>query len=702
MNKKICCLLLLPTFVMSAVAQTRQDSTDMFFRHLKLNEVTVTGLTGESRIKETPTPVTVVSARELESTASTNIIDAIAKQPGVSQITTGGGISKPVIRGLGYNRVAVVNDGIRQEGQQWGDEHGVELDGQSIGSVEILKGPASLMYGSDAMAGVLIFHPQHVIPQGTMRATMGTGFQTNSGLFDYTVNFAGNKQGFVWDGRWSQKLAHAYKNKYDGYVPGSQFQEKAARALLGINRTWGHSHLILSYYHLLPGIIEGERDAVTGILESAAEKRKTYGKTLPFQHVYHYKAVWDNSVTLGNGQLKSVIGYQQNTRQEYEESADEYGLCFKLHTMNYDVRYQLEVLGGWKLAAGVGGMLQRSLNKGEEYLIPAYHLFDVGAFVMGSRSWGALHMTGGVRADRRQLHSESLLEDGVERFADFKRHFTGLSASLGAVYNLTDDINLRANISRGFRAPNMSELGSNGVHEGTARHESGNSQLKPEQSWQADLGVDYSSRYLSFMLSLFANRIDHYIYLQRLGTQTVQGIPAYSYQAGDARLMGFEATADFHPFHSLHIGNSFSLVDAVQLHQPEESKYLPMTPAPRWNMEVKYELTHDGKLFNNAYVAVETECNFRQTHYLKANDTETATPSYTQMNINAGTDLNNSRGQRVVSVFLTVENLFNRAYQNHLSRLKYMDVNNFTGRLGIYNPGRNIALRLVVPLTFNL
>ena len=193
MNKKICCLLLLPTFVMSAVAQTRQDSTDMFFRHLKLNEVTVTGLTGESRMKETPAPVTVVSTRELQSTASTNIIDAIAKQPGVSQITTGGGISKPVIRGLGYNRVAVVNDGIRQEGQQWGDEHGVELDGQSIGSVEILKGPASLMYGSDAMAGVLIFHPQHVIPQGTMRATMGTGFQTNSGLFDYTVNFAGNK-----------------------------------------------------------------------------------------------------------------------------------------------------------------------------------------------------------------------------------------------------------------------------------------------------------------------------------------------------------------------------------------------------------------------------------------------------------------------------------------------------------------------------
>lgn len=699
MNKKICCLLLLPTFVMSAVAQTRQDSTDMFFRHLKLNEVTVTGLTGESRMKETPAPVTVVSARELQSTTSTNIIDALAKQPGVSQVTTGSGISKPVIRGLGYNRVAVVNDGIRQEGQQWGDEHGVELDGQAIGSVEILKGPASLMYGSDAMAGVLIFHPQRVAPQGTMRGGLSTGFQTNSGLFDYSVNFAGNQQGFVWDGRWSQKMAHAYKNKYDGYVPGSQFQEKAARTMLGINRQWGHSHLILSYYHLTPGIIEGERDAVTGNLESASEKRKTYGKTLPFQHVYHYKAVWDNSVALGKGLLKSIIGYQLNTRQEHEESADDYDLCFKLHTMTYDMRYQLEALGGWKLVGGIGGMLQRSLNKGEEYLIPAYHLFDAGAFITGGRDWGALHVTGGMRLDLRRLHSEELYDDNGLRFTTFRETFKGWSASLGAVYNLNDDINLRANISRGFRAPNMSELGSNGVHEGTARHEQGNSKLKPEQSWQADLGMDYTSKFLSFQLALFANRIDHYIFLQRNGTQFIAGIPVYSYQAGDARLLGFEATADIHPFHSLHIGNTFSLVDAVQLHQPAESKYLPMTPAPRWNTEIKYELTHDGHRFNNAFVALEVECNLRQTHYLKASDTETPTPSYTLVNINAGTDLNNSQGKRIASLYLSVENLFDRAYQNHLSRLKYMDVNNLTLRQGIYNPGRNIALRLIVPLS---
>ena len=130
------------------------DSTDVFYQHLQLNEVMVTGVTGDTKLKHSTTPISVVTGKELRQTTSTNVIDAVAKQPGMAQVTTGGGISKPIIRGLGYNRIIVMNEGVRQEGQQWGDEHGVEVDGNGVGSVEILKGPASLMYGSDAMAGV--------------------------------------------------------------------------------------------------------------------------------------------------------------------------------------------------------------------------------------------------------------------------------------------------------------------------------------------------------------------------------------------------------------------------------------------------------------------------------------------------------------------------------------------------------------------
>lgn len=697
MNRYYISCLLLCGIVGTAEAQTAHDSTDVFYKHLEINEVTVTGLTGQSRIKEMPAPVSIITERELQATASTNIIDAIARQPGVSQITTGSGISKPVIRGLGFNRVAVVSDGIRQEGQQWGDEHGVEVDGQAVGQVEILKGPASLMYGSDAMAGVLILHPQHAVPLGEIHANVSTEYQTNNGLMGYSANFAGNRQGLLWDGRWSQKQAHAYKNSRDGYVPGSQFAEQSARLKLGISKAWGSSWLTGSYYHLTPSIVEGERDETTGEL-LCEDDVKSYSKALPFQQVYHYKLISDNMLRLGrDDQLKLILGYQQNRRQEYEESPEDYGLYFQLHTMNYDLRYQKSMDGGWKLAAGVAGMWQRSQNKGEEYLIPSYVLFDAGVFATASRQLDMWNITGGLRFDRRGLHSYALEDEGELRFADFHRHFEGLSASLGVVCNLTSQFDLRANISRGFRAPNMSELGSNGVHEGTVRYEVGNHQLKPEHSLQLDLGFDYSSHFFSAQLALFASRIDNYIYLHRTGEVLDDDYATYRYDAGDARLMGFEAMVDIHPMHRIHFENTFSMVDAVQLHQPRETKYLPFTPAPRWTSELKYEITHKGRVLNNAYAALALECYLRQGHYHMADDTETATPSYTLLNMEAGTDIN-INGRHVASLYLTASNLLNRAYQNHLSRLKYTDVNVVTGRQGICNMGRNIALKLVVPM----
>ena len=186
-----------------------EDSTDVFFRHLQLNELTVTGVTGDTKLKHATAPVSIVTPQVLRATASTNIIDAIAHQPGVSQLTTGGSISKPIIRGLGYNRVVVMSEGVRQEGQQWGDEHGIEVDGNSVNSVEILKGPASLMYGSDAMAGVVILHAQPTLTDGEMRTNVSSEYQTNNGLFHYSLQMAGNQKGFVWDARYSDKMAHA-------------------------------------------------------------------------------------------------------------------------------------------------------------------------------------------------------------------------------------------------------------------------------------------------------------------------------------------------------------------------------------------------------------------------------------------------------------------------------------------------------------
>ena len=690
-----------------------EDSTDIFFRHLNLNEVTVTGVTGDTKLKHATAPVSIVTPQVLRATASTNIIDAIAHQPGVSQLTTGGSISKPIIRGLGYNRVVVMSEGVRQEDQQWGDEHGVEVDGSSVGSVEILKGPASLMYGSDAMAGVVILHPQPTLAEGEMRANVGSEYQTNNGLFHYSLQIAGNQKGFVWDARYSDKMAHAYKNKYDGYVPGSQFRERAGRLMLGLNKSWGHSRLTWTAYHLTPGIIEGERDPETGELVCSSVSPKSYSKSLPYQQVKHYKAVWDNSLNLSSGYLKAIIGYQQNRRQEFEESMDEYELYFKLHTLTYDLRYITNEFNGWKLSTGIGGIYQKSGNEGEEYLIPDYRLFDFGIYATATKSLGNHWMlNGGLRYDHRRLHGYELIEDDDLRFNDFSRHFNGVTGSVGAVCNINEHFNLRLNIARGFRTPNMSELSSNGVHEGSIRYELGNQQLKAEYSLQADLGLDFTSRYVSAQLALFSNRIDNYIFTHRAAEVINPDYLTFAYTQGDARLLGFEAGVDFHPVHSIHFSNSFSYVDAQLLHQPADSKYLPFTPAPKWTSELKWELFHHShstvthhhhaqvvhrSLFNNLYIAASLDCYLKQTHIYSADDTETPTPGYALLNLSAGTDILLC-GKKIAEFNITADNLLNKAYQNHLSRLKYADENVVTNRRGVYNMGRNITFKIVIPI----
>lgn len=707
----------------------------------EINEVVVTSLTGSSLIKRTPSPISFIARKELLQQSSSNIIDAISRQPGVSQITTGAGISKPVIRGLGYNRVVVVNDGVRQEGQQWGDEHGVEIDPQSVNSVEILKGPASLMYGSDAMAGVINFQSDPILPDGTINANVLTEYQTNNGLINYSVNTAGNKGGFVWNWRYSDKWAHSYKNKYDGYVFNSGFKERAVSGLLGINKNWGYSHLTLDYYNITPGIVEGERDeetgrftkpaiidGVEGIAIATDRDGRSYKQFVPYQQVYHYKAISSSNIILGDGSLRTILGYQQNRRQEFENVMDrnEYALYFQLHTLNYDVRYSFPEINGYKVVTGVNGMYQSSLNKGHEKLLPEYNLFDMGVFAIASKNFGKLDISGGLRFDSRhqnikefephthdhgsgghEEHEEGHDHDhdhDVEVFPAYSRNFQGLSGSLGFTYQLSDSWYTKLNLSHGFRAPNISELASNGAHGGAVRYEIGNPDLKAENSWQADLGFGYSSSIISGEVSLFANRINNYIFSHKLLDEhghdlLTDGYKTFQFVSGNARILGGEISIDIHPIERLHFQNSFSYVNSVQLNQPDSTKYLPFTPAPKLISDLRFDLIRHGKTLNNTYVSVGVECNFKQDRIYSAFDTETATPAYTLLNASFGTDFVH-KGRTWASLYFTANNLTNKAYQNHLSRLKYTDVNQVTGREGVFNMGRNFGIKVLVPLSF--
>ncbi len=435
---------------------------------------------------------------------------------------------------------------------------------------------------------------------------------------------------------------------------------------------------------------------MTGTLLSENENLKSYAHGLPFQRVTHYKAVSETFLNMNSGHLKVILGYQQNQRKEYEESPEEYGLYLQLHTLNYDVRYVSEENKGWKFSTGLNGMAQRSLNLGEEFLIPDYDLADAGVFATGSKAIGRWNLSGGLRYDHRYLHAMGLVEEGEERFKDFTRHFNGVTGSLGATLEVTERLDLKLNLARGYRTPNISELASNGEHEGSLHYEIGNPYFKPEYSWQADFGFDFATEHVALQGSFFANRIQNYIYLHRIDSIIEPDLMTFAYAQGDAMLWGFEAGLDFHPIHALHIGTNFSYVNAQLMHQAADMKWLPMTPAPRLSADVKYELTHNGRVFNNAYVAAQADWYMEQNHYFSAYDTETLTPSYVLVSLSAGTEVC-YKGRTVAELCLIVDNLTDVCYQDHLSRLKYADLNTVTGRRGVFNMGRNVVFKVAIP-----
>ncbi len=710
------------------LAETRELNVVLKKSVTEIGEIVVTGQPGVTEQKRTPSPIEIVSRSELNQRPSTNMIDAIADRPGVSQITTGTGISKPVIRGLGYNRVVVVHQGIRQEGQQWGDEHGTEIDAFDVDRVEILKGPASLAYGSDAMAGVINLLPAPSLPEGTVSGNISSNYQTNNGLAASSVHIAGNRKGLIWDARVSGKLAHAYENKYDGPVYNSGFRENAASLLLGLNRSWGFSHLTMSLYHLKPGMIEGERDSVSGEFLKVTEMPdgeeteeiagssdfKSYQPDAPFQKVSHSKITWNTSIYSGADNFESTVGFQQNRRKEFEEE-DSYGLFFLLNTLNYDIRYRHSGADGWKLTTGLNGMWQKSENKGSEFLVPAYHLFDWGIFGILNKEWDKLSLSGGIRFDRRYLSTDALFLDpegnpvpptdaeAEIHFPAFDRTFRGFSGSLGAAYQISETIHTRLNLSRGFRAPNIAEMGSNGEHEGTFRYEVGNPELKPESSLQLDWGLGLTTNHITSEISLFHNTVDHYIFSHRLlktngQDSLIDDLPVFLFTQGKARLAGGEFVLDIHPhpLDWLHIENTVSYTHAVLKDQPDSSRYLPMIPPFRWTSVIRTDFDRVNRIMSHAYLRFGLEFNAAQDHYYAAYGTETRTSAYTLLSIGAGTDFTVNR-RTLFSLHIAVSNLTNTAYQNHLSRLKYAGFNYNTDRPGIYNMGRNVSFSLLIP-----
>ena len=453
------------------------------------------------------------------------------------------------------------------------------------------------------------------------------------------------------------------------------------------------------------------------------------------QHIQHYRLYSTNNLLFGKHKIGLILGYQKNIREEFShpQYPDIPGLDLTLNTFTYDARYSYPLIEGLETSVGVNGMHQKNINNGSEFIIPDYNLFDFGTFILVQKRTDKFDLGAGVRFDSRFLKAEEMYTrknpitgfdmqvsfpdtaNAMHPFNSAKRSFSGLSASLGATYKVKKNVLIKANIARGFRAPNIAEISANGVHPGTLIYQIGNTDFKPEYSLQEDIGISFASGYFSGSIDLFNNNISNYIFNQKLLNKAgqdsviVKGNQTFIYQQSNARLYGGEATLDIHP-HPLdwiHFENSISLIYALNQGGNGTvvtigSKYLPLIPPLHTNSELRANFKGKLKYASSIYVKIGMEYYAKQNRIYSENDTETPTNAYIIYNAGAGAKITNSKGKVIIIFNILGNNITNVIYQSHLSRLKYFESypGNASGRSGIYNMGRNISFQVIMPLTF--
>ncbi len=716
-------------------------------------EVVITGVSKATEIKRDPVPMAAIGKTYIDQhSASTNVIDEIANLPGISAVTTGPNVSKPFIHGLGYNRVVTLEDGMRQEGQQWGDEHGIEVDQNSIDRVEIIKGPASLSYGSDAIGGVVNLLTPPPVAQGKTLGSFTTNYGTNNNLASGSFRLQGNDSGFVWGTVLSAKAAKDYQNQHDGRVYGTGFQEKDARVMVGLNKNWGYSYLNASVFDDEQEIPDGSRDSLTRKFTQQVTDADTYRPIVPddilnsyaitplHQHVQLYR-IYDNSnITLGNGNLIVNLGYEYSHRREYThpEDPDVAGLNLHLADYTYDVKYNFNMGHEYETTIGVNGQYQNNtIGDATDFPIPAYHQFDIGPFFIIKKSFGKLDLDGGLRYDTRSITGQAAYLDTAvayfpslytgpnptstpnvtQQFAAFSKTFSGVTGSFGGTYNFSDQFLLKANVARGFRAPSIAELSANGADPGSQIYHVGNTDFKPEFNLQSDIGAFLTLPNVSAGVELYDNNIQNYIFQEQIldangapervnpdGSPNPNGIYSkFTYVQSKARIDGADINLDVHPVKWLHFENSLSLTYGTNLgnggHQPDSLKYLPFIPPLHTHSELRGTFAKGFGSWKNVYAFLGFDHYDAQNKYFAAYGTETYTAGYNLISAGIGGNIVDDNGNTVLKVFIEGTNLGNVNYQSNMSRLKYFDnpVVPPGVQPGIFNMGRNISFKVVIP-----
>ncbi len=599
--------------------------------------------------------------QSLQQKGAVTLADGLSTIPGVSQISTGASIGKPVIRGLGANRVLVYAQGVRLENQQFGDEHGLGLNDSGIESVEVIKGPASLLYGSDALGGVLYINPEKFAASHTFQSHVNQRFFSNTSGSSTSLGVKGSTENWKFLARGSHAFHADYKVPDSGRVANTRYNESDFKTGIGYSDSKFSSVLRYNFNRL-----------DLGIPEDGFGSSKDIDPAYPKQAVDNHIIGWHNNIFFAHSTLEANFGWVSNDRREFEDSHAA-ALHMKLNTFNYDIKYHFPI-GRVETIVGTQGMHQTNRNFGGERLIPDAATTDFGLFATTHYQWRSNVIQAGIRYDNRILSGKAFGEPGEDGyFADLDRTFGSFNASLGYKADLAQGLTVRANIASGFRAPNLAELTSNGVHEGTNRFEIGNAQLHNEQNYQADLNLEYESEHFELFANGFYNHINRYIYASPTGI-LADDHAVFAYTQADARLYGGEAGAHFHPhpLDWLHLESSFSTVTGNRT----DGQDLPLVPANVWSNTLRTEF-HFKRAIENAYARVNVTTTFDQD---RVGAFETASDGYNLLNAGIGVAFRIGKSRAEAS--LTGNNLLDKRYIAHLSRLK---------NDGIPNIGRNIV-----------
>ncbi len=653
---------------------------ELILSDINIGEVLILG--NSIRPKEKiPYKVETISKNQLEENGFITVTNSLSLLPGIAELSNGVGISKPVIRGLSGYRIAPVVNGLRIDNQQWQDEHDFGLNDAGAERVEIIEGPASLLYGSQALGGVIKIDNENNAPVNRVLGNYNLKIFSNTLGAVTEIGLKGAEEKLSWQLHLSGQSHADYLAGGEEKIPNTRFAGISAAGLLSYNSTWGVSSLNYNFSHQINGVVE-EAD-LTNLKDKEEDhfEREFEG---PHHIVDSHIITLRNNIFLSGSMIKLNLGFQNNHREEEEGTENEMpgqiekALDVMLNTFSLDAQWIKSFSSETEFTIGAQGYFQGNENEGMRILIPSAESNELSLFAYLKQNVGIVDFDAGVRFDTKKIETDEMgIVDSANYFKKLNEDYKTFNGAIGAALSAIENLTFKINLASGYRAPNLAELTSNGVHEGTTRYELGDANLKSEQSIQTDFGINFQNKYFNFNLSLFYNAINNFIFLQPTNLFR-QNYRIYQFMQTNVNLKGGELSADWNTLAWLNLYVSYSTV----IGKRSDDLYLPFMPADKIISKVKVHWDEFTSL-KKFYFTVMLRSYLKQD---KIADEEISTPAYGLVDVSVGSTVNVFNLN--FNLALNCTNLLDKKYYDHLSLLK---------SLGVLNMGRNISLAINVP-----